>query len=285
MGLAVQKALDTVAIVGVGLIGGSVGLALRERRLARRVVGVGRRAQTLEKARARGAVTDTTLDLASGVADAQLVVVCTPVDQVVRHVFDVAAQREGALITDVGSTKAQIVAALDGRLGRGARFVGSHPLAGSEKTGVEHARADLFADRVVIVTPGATTAEADVAEISGFWSALSARVVRMTPDEHDDTVAAISHLPHAVACVLAEATETAHFPFAATGWRDSTRIAAGEPALWTPILMANRANVLKRMGQFEKTWAALRAALEQGDQAAVTRLLEEAKRKRDAVGS
>jgi prephenate dehydrogenase len=107
----------------------------------------------------------------------------------------------------------------------------------------------------------------------------------MTPEEHDEAVAAISHLPHAVACVLAEATESAHFPLAASGWRDTTRIAAGDPGLWTPILMANRANVLKGMGEFEKTWAALRRALEQGDREAVTRLLEEAKRKRDAVGS
>ena len=152
-------------------------------------------------------------------------------DTVARHVLDIAAVcREGALITDVGSTKAGIVAALDGPLPRGVRFVGSHPLAGSEKTGVQHAKADLFDDRLVVVTPGKSTAEADVAAICDFWSSLSARVVRMSPEEHDAAVAAISHLPHAVACVLAEATESAQIPLAASGWRDTTRIAAGDPS-------------------------------------------------------
>jgi prephenate dehydrogenase len=279
---AVLKPLDTVAIIGVG----PVGLALRERGLARRVIGVGRRESALAAAREMGAVTDTTLDLPRGVADAELIVVCTPVDTVARHVLDVAsACRQGALITDVGSTKDGIVKALEGPLSRGARFVGSHPLAGSENTGVKHARADLFEDRVVIVTPGQTTAEEETSAVIDFWSALSARVVRMTPQRHDEVVAGISHLPHVVACALAEATESAQIPLAASGWRDTTRIAAGDPALWTPILLANRTHVLKGMDEFEKTWAALRSAIDQGDEAVITRLLEEAKRKRDAVGS
>jgi prephenate dehydrogenase len=261
-------------------------LALRERGLARRVVGIGRREASLALARDRGAVTTTTLDLAQGAADAELVIICTPVCDVVRHVLDSAAAcREGALITDVGSTKADIVASLEGRLGRRVRFVGSHPLAGSEKTGVAHARADLFVDRAVVVTPGRMTDKADLEKISDFWTSLGARVVRMSPESHDEAAAAISHVPHAVACVLAETTDSAHLPLAASGWRDTTRIAAGDPSLWTSILLANGANVLKGMAQFEKTWAALRRAIEQGDEHAVTTLLEEAKRKRDAVGS
>jgi prephenate dehydrogenase len=286
MPCAVTKPLDTVAIVGVGLIGGSIGLALRERGLARNVVGIGRRETSLALARDRGAATATTLDLAGGVASADVIVVCTSVADIARHVLDAAAACPlGALITDAGSTKTGIVAAIDGRLGRGVRFVGSHPLAGSEKTGVAHARADLFVDRLVVVTPGTTTVEEDIEKTSEFWTSLGAKVQRMSPEAHDEAAAAISHLPHAVACVLAKTTESAHLPLAATGWRDMTRIAGGEPGLWTSILLANRGNVLKGMAEFEKTWAALRQAMERGDATAVSTLLEEAKHKRDAVGS
>ena len=141
---------DTVAIIGVGLIGGSIGLALRKRGLAKNVVGVGRRASSLRRAKECGAVTSTTTSLARGVADAELVVVCTPIETIVPSVLAAAEHcPTGALITDAGSTKAEIVAALDGQLPSRAAFVGSHPLAGSEKNGPQHARDDLFDGRVV----------------------------------------------------------------------------------------------------------------------------------------
>src|SRR5712691_9359039 len=148
-----------VAIVGVGLIGGSIGLALRERKLTKRVVGIGHRAASLRKAKRIGAVSETTMRIKRGVADADLVVVATPIAQIVDQVREASvASRPGTLITDAGSTKATIVASLDGQLSDGIRFVGSLPLAGSEKSGPAAATADLFVGRVVVVTPCPTTA-------------------------------------------------------------------------------------------------------------------------------
>ena len=153
---------DTVAIVGVGLIGGSIGLALRERRLAQKIIGVGRRQQSLDEARKVGAIDHGVTNLANGVSQAQLIIVATPVDSIAERVMQVsAACPAAALITDAGSTKEMIVSAVDAGLASrrsGPRFVGSHPLAGDHRTGPEHARADLFEGRTVVITPTRTHA-------------------------------------------------------------------------------------------------------------------------------
>ena len=279
-------AWDTVAIVGVGLIGGSIGLALRERKLARQVVGIGRRAASLRTAKRIGAVNATTLDLAKGAAEADLVVVCTPVGRIVDDVLTAAtASKAGCLITDAGSTKAEIVSALEGRLNGQAHFVGSHPLAGSEKNGPAAASAELFVDRTVVITPTKTTRPADLAGLAAFWTSLGANVVSMPAATHDRILAATSHLPHLAASALAAATGEADLPWVASGWLDTTRIAAGDADLWRQIFQANRAHVLKALGKYEKTLAALRRAIERGDEKKLTEILLEAKRKRDAVGS
>lgn len=281
-----MQRLDSVAIIGVGLIGGSVGLALRDRRLAQRVVGIGRRAESLTAAQNIGAVTETTLDLAAGVVDAQVIVVCSPVDRIVEHVRAAAAAcQPGALITDAGSTKGTIVAALDGALPREVTFVGSHPLAGSEKQGPTEAQADLFEGRLVVVTPGAHTREADRQRVAEFWESLGARVMAMSPAAHDRAVAASSHLPHLVAAALADAVPLAAHPVTAGGFRDTTRVAAGDAELWTQILLDNREAVLSALTPFEETLTALRAALAAGDRQQLKTILNRAKTKRDALGS
>src|SRR5437660_804461 len=168
---------DTLTIVGVGLIGGSVGLAARERGLARRVVGVGRSAESLWAAKARGAIDEAVTDVAAGAADADLVVVCTPVNHVAGHVFEAARTcRTNAILTDAGSTKAEIVRAVEANLDPGKRFVGGHPLAGSEKAGPGHARADLFDGRLVVLTPTQHTDRDALATVARFWEDLGARV-------------------------------------------------------------------------------------------------------------
>src|SRR6266480_1724995 len=167
---------DTVAIVGVGLIGGSIGLALRERRLAQKIIGIGRRQTTLDAARKVGAIDNGVTNLANGVAQAQLVIIATPVDTIAERVVQAAAICPAtSLITDVGSTKEAIVAAVDAGLASrrsGPRFVGSHPLAGDHRTGPEHARADLFEGRTVVVTPDDDTAVGLVERVREFWEAL-----------------------------------------------------------------------------------------------------------------
>ena len=284
---------DTVAIVGVGLIGGSIGLALCKRKLAKHVIGIGRRESSLAEADRLGCVNRTTTNLANGVKAANLVVVCTPIDLIVQTVKDAAAHMPaGAFLTDAGSTKGNIVALAEEEVrkaaaagGRSLAFVGSHPIAGSEKTGPEAAQADLFEGRVVVMTPTAHTDRGAVQEIEAFWQALGARVVRMSPDEHDAALARTSHLPHLVASALAAATPEELLPLTAGGFLDTTRIAAGDIDLWRQIFLANGGHTLKALADFETVLSRLRRALESGDGAALAGLLTEGKRRRDAVGS
>jgi prephenate dehydrogenase len=281
---------DTVAIIGVGLIGGSVGLALRERKLARRVVGIGRRESSLAAALARGCATETTTSIARGVELADLVVVCTPVEAIAQHVAEAAAHCPAqCLITDAGSTKAELVAqaeaALAGRFPGRLPFVGSHPIAGSEQSGPEAARADLFEGRVAIVTETENTDPTAAGTIEALWQSLGARVVRLSPQAHDAALARTSHLPHLVASALAAATPEECLPLIGNGWCDTTRIAAGDVELWRQIFLANAEHTLKALDDFETVLKRLRAALESNDAAQLAALLAEGKRRRDAVGS
>ncbi len=276
----------SVAIVGVGLIGGSVGRALRARRLADRVIGIGRSRESLAAARATGAVTEIALDPAA-VAEADLVVVATGVRAIPRLLEAVDAEvRPGTPITDAGSTKASIVAAWEKRRKiRRGRFVGSHPLAGSHRRGPEAADAELFAGRVAVVTPAAATPENDVEDIGGLWSALGATVFVMSPREHDRLVAATSHAPHVLAAALAAATPPAAIPFTAGGWRDTTRIASGDPELWAEILLDNAGPLTAALKRVATAADRMIAAIEAGDRRRLVTLLSRAKDVRDALGS
>lgn len=282
---------DTVAIVGVGLIGGSIGLALRERKLARNIVGIGRRQNSLDAARKVGAIDHGLTNLAAGVSQAQLIIICTPVDTIAERAIQTAAAcPPSALITDAGSTKETIVSAVDVALaGRrsGPRFVGSHPLAGDHRTGPEHARADLFDGHTVIVTPTHVTRAAAVTEVSGFWQSLGANVSTMTPAAHDVALAMTSHLPHLAASALAVATPRNLLFLAASGWRDTTRVAGGDPKLWQPIFATNRQHVIEALDRLTQLLSNIREALETGDSESLAALLETAakvKRDRDALG-
>lgn len=274
---------DTIAILGVGLIGGSIGLGLRRRGLAKNIIGIGYREESLRVAKDLGAVTETTLNVAEGVLDAELIIVCTPVGRIVDDVRAAAAScRPGALITDVGSTKGEIVRNLE-TLPHDVRFIGSHPLAGSERRGPAAAEADLFIGRVVVVTPDKPTGSDDLASLTSFWSGLGARVVLMSPEEHDRALAVTSHLPHLIAAALALATEDKLLELTATGWADSTRVASGDPELWRQIFASNRQALLAGLTQFDDALVSLRTAIERQDDRAIVDLLAAAKRRRDAV--
>ncbi len=276
-----------LTIVGVGLIGGSVGLGAKARGLAERVVGVGRDERTLARAQADGAIDTFTTNLADGVKAADLVVVCTPVDRVASDVLAAAtAAPPRAVITDVGSTKGNVVGELAGKLPpAGAMFVGSHPLAGSEKRGSANALPDLFVNRVVVVTPTAESDMEAVAVVELFWSRLGARIIRMDPHEHDTALAMTSHLPHAAAGGLAAVTPAEWLPLTAGGFRDTTRIAAGDPDLWAAIFLANRDAVLAAVDRFAEQMAEFRGRLESGDRAGLIHWLATGKRVRDSLGS
>ncbi len=280
-----MERLQSVAIVGVGLIGGSIGLGLRKRGLAEKIVGIGRRQVNLRIARRVGAVTNTTIDLSKGVADAELVIVCTPVGRIVQDVRTAAEHcPEGTLITDVGSAKQAIVAALDGQLPRGCRFLGSHPLAGSEKAGPSYAKPELFDGRIALITPTRNTRAEDYDLIEEFWEALGSVVIKMSAEEHDRALAMTSHLPHMAAAALVATVPETLFRLTGTGILDTTRLAAGDPKLWVQILMLNRDNVLSALEQYGAKLAALYRAIRDGDQAELEQLLTLAKKNRDALG-
>jgi prephenate dehydrogenase len=277
---------QTVAIVGVGLIGGSIGLAARRRGLARCIRGVGWRQHTLDVAHERGAIDEGHLQLAPAVAGADLVVFCTPVQAIPGQILEAAAHaRPGAVFTDAGSTKEQIVAAVEGRLPDGVHFVGSHPLAGSEKRGPEHADARLFQNRLTVLTPTAATDPEALRQVRVFWEALGSRVKEMSPQAHDQALALTSHVPHLLASVLAGVLPEEWHGLTATGFRDTTRIAAGDPHLWTGIFLQNRAAVLAALARFAAHLDRFQSAVVAGDEATLMTLLDQAKKVRDALGS
>lgn len=273
-----------VSIVGVGLLGGSIALALRQRQPDCVVTGIGRSRSKLEALVASGMLHHATDLLAEGTQAAELVIVCTPVAQVATTVCQALENAPSdCLATDVGSTKANIVADVAAKCPEKARrFVGSHPLAGDHRSGAEFARADLLEGRTVVVTPGESEATGRIEE---FWTALGAEVQQLSPEDHDSALAATSHLPHVVASALAAATPASILGLAASGWADTSRIAAADPALWRQIFLSNREAVLAAIDQFDHHLAGLRSAIAEGDEAKLEQLLAEGKRIRDALGN
>ena len=276
-----------VAIIGVGLIGGSIGLALHKRGLAECVTGFGRRQESLEKALAVGAIDRATTDPKDALQEADLVIVATPVASVVEDILraDQLAPR-ASWITDVGSTKGEICQATDKSLkGRPNRFVGSHPLAGDHRTGPENARPDLFEGRTVVITPTPATNTNTIQLACEFWASLGAVVRSMDPAEHDRALAATSHLPHLVASALASVTPEEYLPLAATGWGDTTRIAASDPDLWVQIFAQNSNSVIEQLDRLIDRLNQLRGALDSGSTESLRNTLQRAKEIRNALGN
>jgi prephenate dehydrogenase len=277
-----------LAVVGVGLLGGSVAQAARAGGLAREIVGIGRDAARLEPALRDGTLDRATTAVADGVAGADLVVLAAPVatnERLLAEVWPAAAS--DAIVTDVGSTKAAIVRAA-ARLARERplAFVGSHPMAGSERAGYAVARADLFRGASVIVTPTEATAPAVVKTVTGFWEAAGARVSTLDPATHDRVVAAISHLPHLVAFALVEAAgryEPGALAFAARGFRDTTRIAASDPRVWQEIFLDNREALLASTRVFRDALDAFERLVAGGDVAGLEAAIARVKAAREGL--
>ncbi len=212
--------------------------------MASRVVGIGRDRDRLEQARILGAIDDLATDWATGLADADVIVVCTPVDRIAQDVIAAGQVRPDCpLITDAGSTKLTLVETIDDSSPRSLRFVGAHPIAGSEQSGVAHARPNLFLDRTCVLTPTERTPLAALERAREFWTAVGCRLIEMSPAEHDRALARTSHLPHVVASVLAAGVPPEWLPLAAGAFRDGTRVAAADPDLWSAILLQNRSEL------------------------------------------
>lgn len=276
-----------VAIVGVGLIGGSLARALKAAGLTREIVGLSRSQETLDKALALGVI-DRGETRPEDVGLVDIVVLATPI-RAMPGLMEAFAPHLGAdsVVTDVGSVKGYVCEAAGRCLGAArTRFVPAHPIAGTERSGVEASFASLFEERTVILTPGAEVSRAAVETVTALWQATGATVVVMDPGKHDRLLAATSHLPHMVAYTLVsclagypEAEELFHL--AAGGFYDFTRIASSDPVMWRDIGLTNSGPLVKAMKAFKVQLATLIEALEAGDEAVLERTFSEAKRARD----
>ena len=283
------RAIGKLVVVGVGLIGGSCAAALRRAGAVGEIVGLGRSSESIARALALGVIDRAATDWADALAGADLVLLSMPVGQT-RAALDSAAPHLEAhtLVTDAGSTKGDVVAAARAALGRRiGRFVPAHPIAGAEKSGVDAASADLFRGKRVVVTPLAENAPESVARVRAFWESCGARVTEMDPQEHDRVFAAVSHLPHVLAFCLVDALarrENAEvlFGFAASGFRDFTRIAASHPEMWRDICLANREALLAEIARYGSELDRLRELLAAGDGAALESLFRHAREARNA---
>ena len=283
-----MKHWQKVTLVGVGLLGGSLGQAIRQRGLATRVVGYVRREASVAECEKLGAVDQAQRDLLGAVKDADLIVLCTPLAQM-RQLSEqmLPACKPGALVTDVGSVKGSVVQELEPLFARaGASFIGSHPMAGAERMGVEAAFPDLFVKAICILTPTPHSPPELVRRLEEFWKGIGALPIRLTPEAHDDLVSRSSHLPHVVAAELANYVLSPVHPkeqamLCANGFRDTTRVASGSPEMWRDICLANRKNLARVLGVFIEDLQEFQLALENEDRKAITEFFEQAKQRRD----
>ena len=278
-----------ISLIGVGLLGGSLGLAIKKHRLADRVDGYVRRPASVAECERVGAVDQATTELASAVCGADFLVLCTPLAQM-RGLTErmLPHLKPEAIVTDVGSVKESLVRELEPILRSAAvHFVGSHPMAGAETMGVSHARGDLFQDAVCAVTPSRGTPSGAVKKVEEFWRLVGAKPIRLTPELHDELVSRSSHLPHVVAAelanyVLSPIHSKEQAMLCANGFRDTTRIASGSPEMWRDIALANRQHLARVLGVFIEDLEEFRHALDTADEKAVAEFFEKAKERRDA---
>ena len=280
--------MRTVAIIGLGLMGGSLGLALKKRG-AFAVHGWTRSPETAAAAVSRGAVDVMHDSLVDAVREADLVIYCAPILRIPGLVADsLDALKPGALLTDVGSTKQQLRDALEPLLaGRSADFIGSHPICGSEKTGIDAARDNLYQDAVVVVTPDPTSPPPRITALTRFWQLVGSQVHVTTPEQHDRLLARTSHLPHMIASLLATVVgrvpEDHLGPFCGTGYRDATRLADGSPEIWHDILMSNRDSVRQELTAFSSALEDLIERLDKQDADGIQQVLERGKQARQDI--
>jgi prephenate dehydrogenase len=279
-----------LAVIGVGLIGGSLARVLREKGAVGEVVGIGRGEANLRRGVELGVLDSYSLDAREGVQGADLVFVATPVCSIPAVVAEIAPYlAPGAIVTDGGSVKEYVVAACEPLMPEGTFFVGGHPIAGTEHSGVEASFATLYQGKRCIVTPTPRTDAAALAKVVQLWETAGSTVPLMNPAQHDRVVAAISHLPHMVAYSLVNAVDGYDrfggelLSFSAGGFRDFTRIASSDPVMWRDIALTNRDAILETMDFFAGYLGKLRELVAAGDGQALESFFLNAKQKRNAI--
>lgn len=273
-----------VTIVGVGLIGGSLGLAIKKRRMARTVVGVSQRQSSLNAALKNQAVDEVYQDVKRAVAGADLVVLSTPVSIINSMLMTIGPSlKRNCIVTDVGSTKVSIVKTAQDYLPDHVLFVGSHPLAGSEKKGVQNAQPDLFEGSQCLVTPRDGTNKMALERVKRLWIQVGAKVKFISPEEHDRILAFTSHLPHMAAYALMAALPDNYLGYCGQGFKDTTRIAASTPQIWADICLGNSKNIINTLDEMTERLAAIRRAIITQEAKNLTNIFKNAKTKRDSL--
>ena len=282
-----------VAIIGVGLIGGSLGMILRRQNMAATVVGIGRRIENLKTAVEMGAIDRYVSDPREGVAAADFVLLATPVDTYERHLTDWAScLKPGTIVSDVGSVKGELVMRTESLMPPGVQFVGAHPIAGKEKTGVAAGSETLFAGARCILTPTAQTDPVALEKVRALWEAAGSIVLDMDPLLHDKILGAVSHLPHVAAFALMTALadvrdhgvpELDLAGHSGGGLRDTTRIAASSPEMWRDIFLWNRENLLQLIETYQRHLGEFKRLIAAGDAAGIEKQLEIAKHEREQL--
>ncbi len=273
-----------VAIVGPGLMGASLGLAIKKKGLAGQVVGIGHHETSLREAADVGAIDESFLDFKKGIIGADLIVLATPVGGILESLETLSKDHQrGCIITDIGSTKSAIVEKAEKILPHTALFVGSHPLVGSEKQGPTYANAALYDNATCIMTPTDKTNRLAKEKIKHFWTQLGTQVKMMSPQEHDEALGFISHLPHVIAFSLIKAIPDQILELAPQGLRDTTRIASSDAKVWRDITLSNSKNVLKGVDETVKVLAAIRKAIIASDKQGLEDIFKSAKTKRESI--
>lgn len=274
-----MRLFNKVAIVGTGLIGGSVGQDIKKMRLAKEVVGVSRHKASLTLAKRKGAIDrgSMTVDIAKG---AELVILAAPVEAIIKLAPKIAKIVDSkCIVSDVASTKEQIALRLTKIF---PSYVGSHPLAGSEKRGIANAKAGIFKGSLCILTPTLKTDKKALGRLKLLWQSLGSRVVFLSPQEHDKVLAFASHLPHLTAFSLIGVIPQQYLKFASGGLRDTTRIAASDSQLWAEIFLSNQQNIMKSIEKLQGNISRIKAAIKNNNKGLLIKILKQAKDKRDS---
>ncbi|MEK6714545.1 MAG: prephenate dehydrogenase/arogenate dehydrogenase family protein [Candidatus Omnitrophota bacterium] len=278
-----MKLFNRIGIVGLGLIGGSVGIAIKQNGLAREVIGVSRKRPTLNKAIKIKAIDKGFLGL-EALSGCELIILCTPVKAIIKLFSSIRPYLcNGSIVTDVGSTKFEIVNAAKRILPKKTDFIGGHPLAGSEKRGIDNAAKNLFKNSLCLLTPIRENKRGNLKKIKLFWQMLGAKVKVLKPAKHDEIVSLTSHLPHLIAFSLMEALPSDYLSYGSSGLKDTTRIASSDPLLWAEIFLTNRKAVLKSVSQFQEQLAQFTELIKRRDEKQLFAKIKKAKLKRDKL--
>jgi prephenate dehydrogenase len=276
-----MKHLRKITVIGLGLLGGSVGLAVSQSLSGVKTAGFSHRASTRAKARRLKVVDEVFDDIKASVKDADLVILATPICNFEETFRQIAgALKPGCIVTDVGSTKLMPHRWADKCLPKNVHYVGSHPIAGSEQRGVEFCRDDLFYKALCILTTTKTTNKHSLQILKEFWSALGCFVKIMTPARHDRIFADVSHLPHITAAALVNASDTEELKFAGKGFMDSSRIASGPANIWADVLMTNAQNTIRGIDRLTAELTKLKKVIRAGNRKKIEKLLDAARTKR-----